>query len=98
MIVKGQSLNLILREQDIVTSLEKKIRKDYGGLRRMRIKKLILECEPNNKYDNHAVAVFANILKSDYGKTERTHLGYTPKYYSEEIFNKLSNPYVFNNI
>lgn len=61
-------------------------------LKKNENKKLILECEPNNKYDNHAVAVFANILKSDDGKTERMHLGYVPKYYSEEVFNKLSNP------
>ena len=61
-------------------------------LKKNENKKLILECEPNNKYDNHAVAVFANILKSDDGKTERMHLGYVPKYYSKEVFNKLSNP------
>lgn len=60
-------------------------------LKKNENRKLVLEREPENKYDKYAVAVYADILKSD-GGFERVHLGYVPKYYSEDISNKLVDP------
>lgn len=50
-----------------------------------RYDRIILECEPNNKYDDHAIKVF---LEKD---LKKYHLGYVPRYYSHELYSLLEN-------